>query len=111
MEILFNNTKLAKVLNEEARMKRAYGEVNAKYIRLRLAVLAAAPTLADVPAHAPERCHQLTGDRKGSFAVVVQQPYRIVFEPAHDPVPRTADGGIDLARVTAINILEIVDYH
>lgn len=38
-------------------------------------------------------------------------PYRLVFEPAHDPVPRTTDGGIDIDRVTAITIMEVVDYH
>jgi len=34
-----------------------------------------------------------------------------VFGVANDPVPRREDGGIDLERVTAIRILEVVDYH
>ena len=29
----------------------------------------------------------------------------------HHPVPRRDDGGIDLERVTAIRILEVVNYH
>ena len=29
----------------------------------------------------------------------------------HDPVPRLADGGIDLGHVTAITIIEVIDYH
>lgn len=111
VDIFFKSTKLAKVLNEEVRLKKGYGAINAKQIRLRLAVLSASATLAVVPRVPPDRCHQLTGDRRGCFAVDAQHPFRIVFEPAHDPVPTKADGGIDLQKITAITILELVDYH
>jgi proteic killer suppression protein len=57
-------------------------------------------------------CHQLTGDRKDQFAVYLNHPHRIVFEPADNPVPRTEGGGIDLNKVTAVTILQVkVDYH
>jgi hypothetical protein len=36
---------------------------------------------------------------------------RQVFIPANDPVPTRPDGGLDRARVTAVEILEIVDPH
>jgi len=36
---------------------------------------------------------------------------RLIFAVHHDPLPRKDDGGIDMQRVTAIMILEIVDYH
>jgi proteic killer suppression protein len=111
VDIFFKSNKLAKVLNEEARLKKDYGVKNARQIRLRMAVLAAASTLADVPTLPPDRRHQLTADRRGCFAVDAEHPFRIVFEPGHDPVPLKEDGGIDLRRVTAIIILEIVDYH
>ncbi len=73
--------------------------------------LRAADTLADISMLPPARRHGLSGDRAGQFAVDVQHPFRLIFEPAHDPVPRKEDGGIDLARVTAIRILEVTDYH
>ena len=73
--------------------------------------MSAAPTLADVSHRPPERRHQLDGKRKGQFAVDVQQPYRIVFKPEHNPVPKTEDGGIDLGQITAIEIQGIEDYH
>ena len=73
--------------------------------------LRAADTLADISTLPPARCHQLTGHRAGQFAVDVQHPFRLIFEPAHDPVPRKHDGGIDLTRVTAVRILEVTDYH
>lgn len=73
--------------------------------------LRAADTLADIGTLPPARCHQLSGDRAGQFAVDVQHPFRLIFESAHDPVPRKEDGGIDLTRVTAVRILEVTDYH
>jgi len=38
-------------------------------------------------------------------------PYRLIFEPAHDPLPLDENGSLDWARVTAIRILLIEDYH
>jgi len=35
----------------------------------------------------------------------------LIFRPNHDPVPITADGGIDLRAVTAIVIVAVEDYH
>ena len=64
-----------------------------------------------VPTTSPERRHLLSSGRRGQYAVDLVHPYRLVFEPDHDPVPRTADGGIDIDRVTAITIMEVVDYH
>ncbi len=111
MDIFFRNGKLAKVLNAEARLNVEYGLKRARQIRLRMAVLVAAPTLADVPIQPPDRCHQLfKADRKGCFAVDVEHPFRLIFVPSDAP-PRRDDGGIDLRKVTAVTILEIVDYH
>ena len=38
-------------------------------------------------------------------------PHRLVFQANHDPVPRWADGGIDVRHVTAITIIEVIDDH
>ena len=77
----------------------------------RLAVLSAAPTLSMVPTVAPNRRHQLYGNRVGQYAVDLVHPHRLVFTPNHDPIPVKADGGIDMEQVTAITVIEIVDYH
>lgn len=111
MDIFFRSNNLAKVMNEEKRLRTEYGLNNAKQIRLRLAVLAAASCLADVPTTPPDRRHQLSGDRDGCFAVDGHHPFRVIFEPAHHPLPRKGDGGLDLRKVTAITILDVVDYH
>lgn len=67
--------------------------------------------LADVPTVPPYRRHQLKGDRHEQFAVNLGGQMRLVFDVANDPIPRRADGGLDLLRVSAIRILDVVDYH
>ena len=44
------------------------------------------------------RCHPLTQNRKGQYAVDLVHPYRLVFEKNGD-------------EIQIANILEIVDYH
>ena len=83
----------------------------ARTIKIRLAVLNTAPTLALVPTTPPDRRHQLRGDRDEQFAVDLVHPRRLVFEPNHEPLPRKDDGGIDTEKVTAITIIDVIDYH
>ena len=83
----------------------------ARAIQNRLAVLRSASNLSLVPSSRPERLHQLSGNRKGQFAVDLVQPQRLVFEPNLDPVPENEEGGIDKYQVTAISIIEVTDYH
>ncbi len=70
-----------------------------------------AQTLSMVPGTKPDRRHQLEGNRAGQYAVDLVHPNRLVFVPNHDPIPRKKDGGIDTDQVTAITIIEVVDYH
>ena len=77
----------------------------------RIAILQDAKMLSEVPLTPPDRMHQFTGDRDEQFAVYLVHPYRLTFEPDHDPLPRRKDGGIDLRRVTAITVMEVIDYH
>ena len=77
----------------------------AQTIMTRLAVFQDAETLAEAPITLPDRMHQLTSNRDEQYAVYLVHPYRLVFEPDHDPLPRREDGGIDLERVTAITVI------
>ena len=111
MEILFKTRKLQKQMNSETELVREYGRTNARLIMRRMLVLQAAECLADVPRKSPDRCHALSGKRKGQYAVDVQHPYRIIMEPATAPLPLLDDGSMDLGRVTSIRILGVEDYH
>ena len=116
MEISFISKKLEKEFNEGARLVKVHGPERAKKIRIRLAELRAAVTLYDFwpPKKKPSRCHELAeGDRKGKFhlSVDLDYPYRLIFTPAHDPIPTHADGGLDWSKVTAVTILGVENTH
>ena len=49
--------------------------------------------------------------RSGRYAVDGVHPHRLVFQSNHDPVPRLANGGIDIGHVAAITIIEVIDDH
>lgn len=110
MEISFADRRLQRACNDNRRLVREHGERRARRLRQRLDDLRAAETLAAMR-YLPGRCHQLTGDRVGQFALDLDHPYRLIFEPDHDPIPKKEDGGIDWNAVTAVRILAVEDYH
>lgn len=110
LDIQFRKRSLRDECSSEGSLKRCFGDL-ACTLALRLQLLFAAPNLEQVPRTKPIRCHQLDGKRKGQFAVDLKHPHRLVFRPNHDPVPLNQEGGIDRNAVTAIEIIEIIDYH
>lgn len=111
MDILFATAKLRKVLCSEKGLRIGFGSVRAKAIQLRMSQLAAAAKLEAMTTIPGAHCHELKGNREGQISVDADYPKRIVFEPANEPVPVKPDGGLDWKGVTAIRIIEVVDYH
>jgi proteic killer suppression protein len=111
LDISFKDSKLAKICNSEKALIRAYGKANARKIMRRLALLEGAETLSDVPVTPPTRRHELKGRRRGQYAIDVQQPYRLIVEPANSPKQQNKKGGTNIGAVTAIRIIAIEDYH
>lgn len=111
MDISFGTRRLQKIFTKPGGLRRAYGARNERAIASRVILLVGASNLSEVPTVPPVRRHQLTGKRKGQFAIDLVHPYRLIFEPDHEPVPRKDDGGIDLNQITAITIMDVVDYH
>ncbi len=110
MEIEFANGDLRRQCNSEKAARRELGLVQAKKLRTRLDDLAAAVSL-DLMRMLPGHCHELSQDRKGQLAISLKEPFRLIFEPAHDERPLKPDGGLDWAKVTRVRILEICNYH
>ena len=110
MEIDFATSKLRRQLESGKNLKKAFGD-RARRIMMRLDVLEQAENLVDTPTDPPCRCHQWDRDWAGCFAVDISGDWRLIFEPAHDPIPTRDDGGIDRSAVVAIRIRAIVDYH
>jgi proteic killer suppression protein len=111
MEVLFRTKRLQKVCNSEQETISAFGRTCGRLLQRRLVDLAAATSLAELSALPQTRCHPLKGQREGQFAVNLEHPRRLILEPAHDPVPLSKDGGIDLQRITRVWVVEVVDYH
>ncbi len=110
MEISFATSKLAKLCNSKKKLRGVYGPRMAGLIQQRLLDLDAAETL-ETMRHVPGRCHQLTENLDGLFAVDLVHPDRLVFAPDHDPVPQSTGGGVDWSKITKIEVAGIGDYH
>jgi len=111
VDILFQDRKLGKVCNNESLLVRTYGPLRAKLLRRRLDEFSAAENLEVLHLLPQIRCHELKGNREGTLAVDLDHPYRLIFEPANDPIPRKSDGGLDWTGVTAVRVLTVEDYH
>ncbi len=108
MEIGFKDKKLQELCEQESVAQRKWGKNMARKLKARLADLMAAANVSELQAGRP---HPLKGDRAGQFALDLVHPQRLVFEPAHETIPRLEDGGIDWRQVTEIYIIWIGDYH
>jgi toxin HigB-1 len=99
MDVVFDNNRVRK------RCREAQGK-----LKQRLDDLVAADTMA-VLETLPGHYHRLSADRAGEWACSLEEPYRLVFVPEGNPLPVSKDGRLDTTRVTAVRILEVVNYH
>jgi plasmid maintenance system killer protein len=114
MDISVSDNKLRSAIEDQTACRRQFGSDMAKKITLRITALRAAESLADFwpPNSGPERCHELKGDRIGTFSMDLKQPYRLLFKPisAVTPPDRT-DEQQRWKSITSIDIVEIEDTH
>lgn len=111
LNIIFVSRKLQKEFNDDKLLKRSYGPHRAKLIRNRLADLRAADTLEVIRILPHHKCHELLGDRKEQISIALDYPYCLILEVANSPVSRKEDGGLDWSKITAVKIIEVVNYH
>lgn len=98
MDIMYKNKKIEKVCTDARAAEKTYGREMAEKIHHRIDEIVAADTVEMMMQFHIGRCHPLTQNRKGQYAVDLIHPYRLVFEKN--------GGEIQIAK-----ILEIVDYH
>ncbi len=114
MEIFARDRKLAAALEHEHVCKRRFGVAMCNKLRVRLAALRAADSLATFwpPNSRPERCHELKGARAGTFSIDLQQPYRLLFKPIEEEPPRDRSNEQERwSSITELEILGIEDTH
>jgi proteic killer suppression protein len=110
MDIIVNNKKLKKILEDKSKIRKKYGTKMANKIMQRIDDIKSAENL-EILMKLPENHHPLTGDRKGQFACNLVQPYRLIYRPANDTLPIDDNGNLIYSEITIVEILEIVDYH
>ena len=109
MLIIFKNNKLREWAENPKEGQKALGVICHKKLLVRLNTLKYLNSLGDdVPIAG--RLHALKGGRLGEFALDLEHPRRLIFM-AIDPDTEELISTTNLKLVTAICILEIVDYH
>ncbi len=98
MEIQYKSKKIRKVCTDANTARKNYGEKMARKIQQRIDELTAADSVEMMIQYHIGRCHSLTGNREGQYALDLVQPYRLVFTQIGNE--------IQIAEVQ-----EIVDYH
>ncbi|MER6562101.1 hypothetical protein ABT300_31055 [Streptomyces sp. NPDC001027] len=109
MRVIFANQRLRDTCASDKAMVREYGAARARKIQVRLQHLQVVETLAELR-QLPGRPHELTGDLKGSIAVCLDGPYRLVMRPL-DAEDSVVVPPIDWGSVKAVVIDGVYDYH
>lgn len=98
MDITYRNKKIEKICTDAKTAEKTYGKEMSEKIHQRIDEITAADTVEMMIHFRIGRCHSLTQNRKGQYAVDLVHPYRLVFEKSGN-------------EIQIANVLEIVDYH
>ena len=110
MILTFADKKLEKMAADYDLCCRKMGSLRAKILFQRIYTLNRVNSWEDLQ-HLPGRVHQLSGDRKGQWAMDLDHPYRLIFRPAENQVSIHEHGRYKLSKISSVEILEITDYH
>lgn len=98
MDIEYKSKDLEKACTQFHYAKRKYGERQAELLHQRIDELHSADSVEMLIQYKIGRCHLLTQNRNGQYAMDLCHPYRLIFEKK----------GID---IQIVRIIEIIDYH
>lgn len=98
MEITYKTRKIEKICTNAKIAERIYGREMADKIHQRIDEISAIDAVEMMIQFHIGRCHPLSQNRKGQYAVDLVHPYRLVFEKNGN-------------EIQIANIVEIVDYH
>ena len=98
LDITYKTRKLKKICTDAKAAEKAHGREMAELIHQRIDEISAADSVEMMIQFRIGRCHALTQNRKGQYAVDLVHPYRLVFEKHGN-------------TIQIAHIVEIVDYH
>ncbi|MBM3701008.1 MAG: hypothetical protein FJW68_08890 [Actinobacteria bacterium] len=110
MDIHYDKKKIKKYCEIFKEASRQYGTDIARKINQWISELAAFENLDEVVSTYFKGCHLLKGNRKGCYAVDLNNQYRIVFKPYIEDLSLNLDD-ISMEDIKVIIIKEICDYH
>lgn len=109
MIVSFKNERLEKIFKNANKLESEYRYLGPKGIsrlKMRYNELRSVDNLSFISYTPPPRRHKLSGDKKGMFAVdILINSYRLVFRPIGE---YSED---DIRTITAVEIMEVTDYH
>jgi len=111
MTITYATAKLESEFKDERQLLRSRGKNQAQKIQLRLSIIISADHFGILRPPTPGKFHPLHENKAGWIACHLDEPYRLIFEPDHKPLPMLAAGGLDWNRVTQVKILGVLNYH
>lgn len=103
MKIYFKSNKHFKLLNDNQKLIRKYGQQQADIIQEAFSVLEAANCLLDIPRSL--RPHPLEPKSENKFALELKQPFRLIIQ---------AYGSFthgDYSTIKEVILVDILDYH
>lgn len=98
LEITYKNKKIEKECTDPKTSDKIYGANMTEKLHLRIDQISAADSVEEMLEFRIGRCHALTNNRKGQFAVDLIHPYRLIFTKLGN-------------NIQIAHIIEIVDYH
>jgi plasmid maintenance system killer protein len=110
IQVEWVDRKLGKAQGSDRAGQKLLGDDRWTALKRRVRTLEVANTLADVRGQAGN-FHALSADRVGEWSASISPNWRLVFEPADDPLPTLADGGLDTTAVRRVRVLRVEDYH
>jgi plasmid maintenance system killer protein len=110
IQVEWADRKLRKAQGSDGAGRRLLGDGRWSALKRRIRALEVADSLADLRGQAGG-FHALMADRTGEWSATLTPNWRLVFEPADDPLPTLPDGGLDTAQVRRVRVLRVEDYH
>ncbi|MFT8401469.1 MAG: type II toxin-antitoxin system RelE/ParE family toxin [Lentilactobacillus diolivorans] len=107
MKVFAETNKLSKALASQKKLLKEFGRNRAHKIQARITEFKAANDLSEISYLPPARLHELSGNRKGYFAVDISGNWRIVFKA----LDRNSHFTTVKEDAVAVYIKEVVDYH
>jgi toxin HigB-1 len=110
MDILFEDAKLKKLINDEKKCTKKFGAICTKKIQRRLQNIREAEHFGQLK-DLPGRFHALKEDRAGQYAFDLEHPLRLVIRPELTPTNTDPSGYLIDEITTIVIVIEIFDYH